>query len=89
MHDPRDPHAAQRHAERIAAYDKAMDEYRATDPVARRLGITNCTLCNADGYTPSLTVCDHVDRTETNAAGSEMARQALTEARTKARGEQP
>ncbi|OBK04044.1 hypothetical protein A5637_13260 [Mycolicibacterium fortuitum] len=39
--------------------------------------IDNCTLCDSDGYRGTQ-VCDHIDRTVTNARGSAACRAALT-----------
>ena len=39
--------------------------------------VSACQLCDADGYRQNLTVCDHVDRTETAKAGIARVRAAL------------
>jgi hypothetical protein len=86
MSDPRDPHAAERLAERDAAYRAGIAEYHAThdtgthldpDPVIRAQAVIDCGLCDDDGYRNNR-VCDHVDRTATARAGIAKCREALT-----------
>jgi hypothetical protein len=40
--------------------------------------ITNCDICNEDGYRSNRTICDHIDHTETYRNGMTMGRAALT-----------
>ena len=62
-----------------AAQERARAEaaQRVSASAARALAIAACDLCDDDGYTPTLSVCDHVDRTETNARGIAAVRAAL------------
>lgn len=51
---------------------------RIAESTTRRYGIKDCQLCDDDGYLPNTsTVCDHIDRTETNRAGMAAVRAAL------------
>lgn len=79
MPDPRDPHAAERLAERERAYNAAMvDLNHTSDAHLTAAAIVDCPLCDPDGYRPNGRVCDHIDRTKTAAAGSAKARAALS-----------
>jgi hypothetical protein len=65
---------------KAAAQEQARAEaaLRAEAGAARALEIAGCHLCDSDGYTPNRAVCDHVDHSETNRRGLELARAALT-----------
>lgn len=73
--------AAQR-ARRLAQYDAQLAESRTQhdEPNTAHLttaAITRCTLCDDDGYRPSGTVCDHVDRTHVGQAQKAHIRKML------------
>lgn len=60
MTDPRDPHRAEREADKRARYHAAMLE--ADTPNTAHLeaqAIADCRTCDTEGYTPSRRVCDH------------------------------
>lgn len=49
---------------------------------ARAAGTAACNLCNDDGYTATLMVCDHIDRTDTYRHGSSLVRAMMGWTRT-------
>jgi hypothetical protein len=67
--------------EKTARAERARDRAEAAKRVqaARNAAhaITNCTLCDDNGY-QGPKVCDHTDRTDTNRRGLELVRAALT-----------
>lgn len=77
--------AAAEKAERLRRYDEAMDQYRATDPVARALAVVDCPLCDDDGYRGTV-VCDHRDRSETTARGHALVQAELDKIRARKGG---
>lgn len=81
MADSRDPHRAEREAEKQQRYRDAMVDldtgnttHLTTDAVVA------CPLCDDRGYRGHL-ICDHIDRTQTNATGIAKVRDALAKAR--------
>lgn len=83
--DPRDPHAEDRRQAQLDRYDEAMVEYRATDPQARAHAVTQCGLCDDDGYRGNR-VCDHREHYESTAGGRAEARAVLEEIRARRGG---
>jgi hypothetical protein len=77
--DPRDPHAAERLAERERAYNDMLTNLD-TDAHLTPAAVANCTICDTDGYRPNGTVCDHIDRSATAKAGIAKCRDALRKA---------
>lgn len=78
MTDPRDPHAAERRAEREQAYRDAMLEQDLDrDTHLRAAKVADCPLCDDDGYRNNR-VCDHIDRTAIAKRGIAKCREALT-----------
>lgn len=67
--------AAEQEAGRIALAER--DERLAAETEARSQAITNCPLCDGDGYNAAGRVCDHIDRTQTAARGRDLIRAAL------------
>lgn len=65
-------------AARRAQYDAAMAEYHASDPQGRVYAISQCGLCDDDGYRGSA-VCDHQDHTADYAGPGRAAVQAELE----------
>lgn len=43
--------------------------------------VADCQLCDDDGYTPALRVCDHIDHRPAAKRGSALCRKALDEAK--------
>jgi hypothetical protein len=80
MPDPRDPHAEQRRADRIRAYDDVMVQAH-DDAHLDPAEIAACTLCDDQGYRRNGCVCDHVDRTDIAARGMQKVRAALAKGR--------
>ncbi|BBZ09884.1 hypothetical protein MBRA_00790 [Mycobacterium branderi] len=64
----------QKRAQQAAAREEASR--RAQLAVDRQLAITDCDLCDDNGYRGAH-VCDHIDRTETTKAGIAAVRAAL------------
>lgn len=64
-----------REAEQAKA--RAEAAARAETAAVRARAIAACGLCDDDGYTATHSVCDHVDRTDTNARGMAKVRAAL------------
>lgn len=50
-------------------------------PHLAQAAIATCRLCDTDGYTAAMQVCDHVDHRAAAKRGSEAVRQALAEAK--------
>lgn len=65
MRDPSDPYADER---AIAADRDWTRERHETERAQRLQAITNCALCDQDGYRGT-TVCDHQDHTESAQRG--------------------
>ena len=53
-----------------------LPTYGPTDTELRHQAITECTICDDDGYHGNI-VCDHIDRTETAARGIDQIRRAM------------
>ena len=78
MTDPRDPHAAERLAERKQRYHDAMRELDTDDQRYLTADARDaCQLCDEHGYRGGV-VCDHVDGAAIAKRGIAMVRAALT-----------
>lgn len=67
--------AQARYDAQIAAYHAENDQPDTAHLTAA--AIARCTLCDPDGYRPSGTVCDHVDRTHVGQAQKAHIRKML------------
>lgn len=72
MRDPYDPYADERAMADAAAEAQAQAEaaanQRAHEAMNRAKAITECTMCDPDGY-HGTTICDHTDHTQAAARG--------------------
>jgi hypothetical protein len=76
--------------DRIRAYREGCANYARTDVEARAYAITQCSMCDADGYRGTA-VCDHVDHPAetTNGRAAVHAVLADIDARKAARRREP
>lgn len=85
MADPRDPHRAEREAERSRRYHDAMQAYAEPDEPSiehlRRDEIDNCHICDHDGHTPSNRICVHQDHATATRHGRALVQAELAKIR--------
>jgi hypothetical protein len=66
-------------------YRDGCAEYLRTDLDGRAYAITNCGMCDEDGYA-GVTVCDHIDRTNSTASGRALVQAELAKIRQRKAG---
>lgn len=76
MPDPLDPGRDEHAAEKLRRYDEDMARYRETEGLHDPWVISQCGLCNDEGYRGNR-VCDHVDHFTQNAGGRAEAKLVL------------
>jgi hypothetical protein len=64
--------------DRIRAYREGCANYARTDVEARAYAITQCSMCDADGYRGTA-VCDHTDHQAATFAGRAAVRTVLAD----------
>lgn len=77
LHETRTTHAPLGREQADAARKHRADVTAQADTRRNALRIANCALCDADGYTPGLAVCDHIDHRPAAARGMAAVRAAM------------